>query len=91
MGRKIAGGSFASGEASYIQKINGKFYLFITNGGLNADGGYNMRVFSSDDITGPYKDLSGDDARFAKRNVASSSRKARITLSRLMRITSMER
>lgn len=72
MGRKIAGGSFASGEASYIQKINGKFYLFITNGGLNADGGYNMRVFSSDSITGPYKDLSGDDARFAKRNVAAS-------------------
>lgn len=72
MGLKLAGGSFASGEASYIQKMDGKFYLFVTNGGLNADGGYNMRVFSSDKITGPYKDLSGDDARYAKRNVAST-------------------
>ena len=72
MGLKIAGGSFASGEASYIQKMDGKFYLFVTNGGLNADGGYNMRVFSSDNLTGPYKDLSGDDARYAKKNVAST-------------------
>lgn len=72
MGLKIAGGSFASGEASYIQKMDGKYYLFVTNGGLNADGGYNMRVFSSDNLTGPYKDLSGDDARYAKKNVAST-------------------
>ncbi len=80
MGLKIAGGSFASGEASYIQKIDGKFYLFITNGGLNADGGYNMRVFSSASITGPYKDMSGDDARFAKGNVASQYEKGTYNL-----------
>lgn len=80
MGLKLAGGSFASGEASYIQKMDGKFYLFITNGGLNADGGYNMRVFSSDKITGPYKDLSGEDARFAKSNVASSYKKGTYSL-----------
>lgn len=72
MGLKLAGGSFSSGEGSYIQKMDGKFYLFVTNGGLTADGGYNMRVFSSDKITGPYKDLSGDDARYAKKNVAST-------------------
>lgn len=75
MGLKLAGGSFASGEAAYIQKMDGKFYLFVTNGGLEADGGYNMRVFFSESITGPYKDLSGDDARYAKRNVASSYEK----------------
>lgn len=80
MGLKIAGGSFASGEASYIQKIDGRFYLFITNGGLNADGGYNMRVFSSDSITGPYKDMSGDDARFAKSNVAPAYEKGTYNL-----------
>ncbi|MCM1441805.1 MAG: family 43 glycosylhydrolase [Roseburia sp.] len=80
MGYKLAGGSFASGEASYIRKMDDRFYLFVTNGGLNADGGYNMRVFSSDSITGPYKDLSGDDARFAKRNVASSYAKGTYSL-----------
>ena len=82
MGLKLAGGSFASGEASYIKKINNKFYLFITNGGLNADGGYNMRVFSSDKITGPYKDMSGDDARFAKANVSSTYEKGTYNLIR---------
>ena len=80
MGLKIAGGSFASGEASYIQKMDGKFYLFVTNGGLNADGGYNMRVFSSEHITGPYKDMSGDDARYAKKNVASTYKEGTYSL-----------
>ena len=36
----------------------------MSYGGLTANGGYNMRVFRSDKITGPYKDYSGDDARY---------------------------
>lgn len=63
-GLKIAGGQHCSGEASYIQKVGEYYYLFMSYGGLTANGGYNMRVFRSDKITGPYKDYSGDDARY---------------------------
>ena len=62
MGIKIAGGGFAycGGEASYIKKIGSKYYLFISYEGLEAAKGYNMRVWSSDSLAGPYKDISGD-------------------------------
>lgn len=66
MGYKIAGGNSTSGEASYIEKIGDYYYLFITNGGLTANGGYNMRVFRSKNVTGPYVDKSGDDARYTR-------------------------
>lgn len=66
MGYKLAGGTGASGEASYIEKIGDKYWLFLSYGGLVANGGYNMRAFSSDKITGPYKDLQGNDARYGK-------------------------
>lgn len=64
MGYKLAGGVSRSGEASYIEKIGDKYYLFLSYGGLTAKGGYNMRVFSSDAIKGPYKDVAGNDARY---------------------------
>ncbi len=64
-GIKIAGGNHCSGEASYIEYHDGRYWLFVTYGALNAKGGYNMRVFSSDKITGPYTDISGDDARYS--------------------------
>lgn len=63
-GYKIAGGNQQSGEASYIQKIGDYYYLFVSYGGLVANGGYSMRVFRSEDITGPYVDESGDYARY---------------------------
>lgn len=63
-GLKIAGGSHVSGEAAYIEKIGDSYFLFMSYGGLTATGGYNMRVFRSDNATGPYVDASGDDARF---------------------------
>ncbi len=67
-GIKIAGGNHVSGEASYIEYINNKYYLFMTNGGLIASGGYNMRVFSSDVVTGPYVDMTEQDARYSSSN-----------------------
>lgn len=67
-GLMLAGGTGVSGEASYIQKIGDKYYLWLSYGGLVAAGGYNMRVFSSDKITGPYKDISGHDARYGMYN-----------------------
>ncbi len=63
-GKKIAGGFYASGEASYIEHIGDHYFLFVTNGGLAAggvandynNGGYQMRVFRSEKPDGPYKD-----------------------------------
>ncbi len=63
-GLKLAGGEHCSGEAAYLEKIDNHWYLFLSYGGLVANGGYNMRVFRADDIKGPYKDASGDDARY---------------------------
>ncbi|MBQ6814796.1 MAG: glycoside hydrolase family 43 protein [Lachnospiraceae bacterium] len=63
-GIKLAGGQHVSGEAPYIEYIDGYYYLYVTLGGLTANGGYNMRVFRSEDVDGPYVDISGDDARY---------------------------
>jgi len=72
MGYHLAGGSGVSGEASYIQKMGDYYYMYVTLGGLVATGGYNMRVFRSENITGPYVDYSGDDARSQTANYNSS-------------------
>ena len=55
-GKLIAGGKYVSGEASYIQKIEDYYYLFISYGGLNAAEGYNIRTFRSENPDGPYYD-----------------------------------
>ena len=55
-GKKIAGGRHVSGEASYIKYIDGYYYLYVTYGGLNANAGYQMRVFRSANPDGPYSD-----------------------------------
>ncbi len=71
-GKKIAGGYYVSGEASYIEYIGGYYFLFVTNGGLAAggnpddynNGGYQMRVFRSEKPDGPYVDSKGSAAVF---------------------------
>ena len=71
-GKKIAGGYYVSGEASYIEFIGGYYYLFVTYGGLAAggvandynNGGYQMRVFRSEKPDGPYLDSQSHDAIF---------------------------
>lgn len=71
-GKKIAGGYYVSGEASYIEYINGYYYLFVTYGGLAAggnpddynNGGYQMRVFRSTSPNGPYTGPNGKNAVF---------------------------
>ena len=72
-GKKIAGGYYVSGEASYIEYIGGYYYLFVTYGGLAAggdpddynNGGYQMRVFRSANPDGPYTDSRNSSAIFA--------------------------
>ena len=61
-GKKIAGGHYVSGEASYIEYIGGYYFLFMTYGGLGAAGGYQMRVFRSLSPDGPYVDSKGSSA-----------------------------
>ena len=61
-GIKIAGGRYHSGEASYVEHIGDYYYLFVTNGGLVANGGYQMRVFRSTSPEGPYSDSRGQNA-----------------------------
>ena len=68
-GKKIAGGYYVSGEASYIQKVGKYYYLFMSYGGLTAAGGYQIRVFRSEKPDGPYKDCLtslGIDAMYGK-------------------------
>ena len=73
-GKKIAGGFYVSGEASYIEYIGGYYYLFVTYGGLAAggnpsdynNGGYQMRVFRSKNPDGPYLDAKNDPAVFSQ-------------------------
>lgn len=61
-GIKIAGGQHVSGEAPYIEYVDGNYYLYVTLGGLVSNGGYNMRVFKADNPEGPYLDITGDSA-----------------------------
>ena len=63
-GKKIAGGYYVSGEASYIEYIGGYYFLFVTYGGLEQKGGYQMRVFRSKNPDGPYNDAKGTSAIF---------------------------
>ncbi len=71
-GKRIAGGFYVSGEAPYIEYIDGYYYLFVTYGGLAAggvkndynNGGYQMRVFRSENPDGPYVDARGTSAVF---------------------------
>ena len=55
-GKKIAGGYYVSGEASYIEHIGNHYFLFVTYGGLAAggnpddynNGGYHFSTIFSD-------------------------------------------
>ena len=63
-GRRIAGGYYVSGEGAYIEHIGDYYYLFMSYGGLDQKGGYEMRVFRSDKPDGPYKDPAGREATY---------------------------
>ncbi len=63
-GVHLAGGMHASGEGPYIQydPEAGYYFMYVTYGGLAAEGGYNMRLFRSENPTGPYLDAAGNNA-----------------------------
>ena len=63
-GKKIAGGYYVSGEGAYIERIGDYYYLFMSYGYLDSVGGYQMRVFRSENPDGPYVDGQGRSAIF---------------------------
>ncbi len=65
-GYKIAGGAGVSGEGPFIIHKDDYYYLFVSYGGLVATGGYQMRVFRSENINGPYVDEAGNAAVYTK-------------------------
>ena len=68
MGIQVAGGYWVSGEGAYIEYMEdpdtgvGYYYLFVSYGCFNNDGGYNMRIFRSSSPAGPYVDQNGNSA-----------------------------
>lgn len=61
-GKRIAGGYYVSGEGPYIQKIGNYYYLFMSYGFYSPEGGYQMRIFRSENPDGPYVDSQGNSA-----------------------------
>ena len=62
-GKKLLGGNHLRIEASYIiySPETEYYYMFLSFGGLTADGGYNIRVCRSVNPDGPYYDSEGQD------------------------------
>lgn len=63
-GTHIASSKHQSGEGPFIvyDEEAGYYYLYETYGSLTANGGYNMRMFRSESIYGPYLDAAGNNA-----------------------------
>ncbi|MBR6386159.1 MAG: family 43 glycosylhydrolase [Ruminococcus sp.] len=72
MGKKAAGGNFVSGGGPYIEYMKasdsdkGYYYLFMSYGFFNSNGGYNMRIFRSENPDGPYVDQNGNSAVYPR-------------------------
>lgn len=60
-GKKLAGGNHAPMEGSFIiyNPQTDYYYLFLSFGGLDSKGGYNIRVARSKNPDGPYFDSEG--------------------------------
>lgn len=62
-GKKLLGGNHSRIEGPYIlySPDTDYYYLFLSFGGLDANGGYNLRVARSRQPNGPYLDAEGHD------------------------------
>lgn len=67
-GKHLIGGNHARIEGSYIlySPESEYYYLFVSYGGLAADGGYNIRIGRSRSPDGPYLDAAGTDLETVK-------------------------
>ncbi len=60
LGYKLYGGYYNSGEGAYVFKAGDYYYLFVSLGNLETNGGYNMRIYRSENVNGPYVDEKGN-------------------------------
>lgn len=69
-GTHLMGGNHSRIEGPYVlySPHSAYYYLFVTFGGLDANGGYNMRVARSLYPDGPYYDALGNDMADVKSN-----------------------
>lgn len=58
-GKLLLGGGHNSIEGPYILYAEGYYYLFVSYGALTREGGYQIRVFRSENPDGPYVDMNG--------------------------------
>ena len=67
-GEKLLGGNHLRIEAPYViyNEETGYYYMFLSFGGLDSDGGYNIRVCRSENPNGPYVDSMGQDMKDCK-------------------------
>jgi arabinan endo-1,5-alpha-L-arabinosidase len=71
-GKHLMGGNHARIEGAYVlySPESKYYYLFTSFGGLDANGGYNLRVARSSSPDGPYVDASGKDMAEVKADPA---------------------
>lgn len=69
-GKHLMGGNHSVIEGAYViySPETKYYYMFVSFGGLNATGGYNIRVSRSTNPNGPYLDAKGTDMRNVKAN-----------------------
>lgn len=69
-GKKLMGGNHSRIEGPYIlySPESDYYYMFVSYGGLDAVGGYNIRVARSKNPDGPYVDAEGTDMIQVKAN-----------------------
>lgn len=60
-GKKLLGGGHKSIEGPFIlyDDVSDYYYLFVSFGWLSSDGGYQIRMFRSKRVDGPYVDMYG--------------------------------
>lgn len=69
-GKHLMGGNHSVIEGAYViySPETNYYYMFVSFGGLDAAGGYNIRVSRSRNPNGPYLDAKGTDMRTVKSN-----------------------
>lgn len=71
-GKRLMGGNHSRIEGAYVMysPVTAYYYLFTSFGGLDATGGYNMRVARSTSPDGPYLDAQGNNMANVKSDPA---------------------
>ena len=71
-GKRLMGGNHARIEGAYVMYSpkTSYYYMFTSFGGLDATGGYNMRVARATNADGPYFDAQGNNMANVKSNPA---------------------